>query len=334
MNTEILLKAVHPMIFFKILLGSALSFAILAVLGAYVCYLITFFSTPKRTSVKEKEYPLPDGADYEPFHPQMLEWIKQARALPSREVSITSFDGLTLRGRYFEFSPDAPIELMFHGYRSWGERDLSGGVARCRMLSHNALVVDQRGCNLSDGHSITFGILESRDCPVWVDYIVKEINPNAKILLTGISMGAATVMIASAKELPKNVVGVLADCGYTSAKEIIQKVMRDRHYPVKLLYPLVKLGAKLFGKFDPEETSPIECMKHCRLPVLFFHGDADDFVPHEMSIKNHGACIAQKRLVITPGAVHGLCFPVDQEGYVREMREFFEPIFKQSSEIL
>jgi len=199
-------------------------------------------------------------------------------------------------------------------------------VARCQRLGHNALVVDQRGCNQSDGHVISFGILESRDCPIWVDYILREINPNATILLTGISMGAATVMIASSRELPKNVVATLADCGYTSAKEIIQKVMRDQEYPVKLLYPLVRLGAKLYGKFDPEETSPIESVKHSRLPILFFHGDADDFVPHEMSLQNYEACTTKKRMVSVPNAAHGLCFPIDEEAYLREMRDFFDPI--------
>ncbi len=321
------------MILFGILLGVALSLALLILVGAYICYRMAFYSSPKRSAVKEKEYPIPDGDVYEPFHPQMIAWIKNARALPSKEVTVTSFDGLTLRGRYYEFSPDAPIELMFHGYRSWGERDLSGGVARCQRLGHNALVVDQRGCNRSDGHVISFGILESRDCPVWVDYILKEINPNATILLTGISMGAATVMIAASRELPRNVVGALADCGYTSAKEIIQKVMRDDHYPVKLVYPLVRLGAKLYGKFDPEETSPLESVKHSRLPILFFHGETDDFVPHGMSLQNYEACTSDKRMVSVPNAAHGLCFPVDEESYLREMRRFFDPILNAQIEV-
>ena len=312
-----------------IALGVVLSVGFLILLGAYICYLMTFYSSPKRPEVKKRDYPLPDGAEYEPFHEQITEWVKNMRALPHREVSVVSFDGLTLRGQYFEFVPNGPIELMFHGYRGWGERDLNGGVARCQRLGHNVMVVDHRASNKSDGHVISFGILESRDCPVWVDFILKEINPNAKIILTGISMGAATVMIAASRELPENVVAVLADCGYTSAKEIIQKVMRDKKYPVPLLYPLVRLGAKLFGKFDLEEITPIESVKHSRLPIIFFHGDEDDFVPHQMSMEAYEACPTTKRLVITPGARHGLCFPVDQEGYLRHMQEFFGPILKQ-----
>ena len=292
-----------------------------------ICYFMIFHS-PNRKPRAEDDYDLPPGKEYEPFYPDMIEWTKRCRIQPHKKVEITTFDGLTLRGRYYEFSPDAPIELMIHGYRGWGERDMSGGVYRCQCLGHNALVIDHRASNESDGTVITFGILESRDCLLWVDYIIQSINPNAKIILTGISMGAATVLMMSSKKLPKNVVGVLADCGYTSNKEIIQKVMRDIKLPPRLSYPLVKLGAKWFGKFDLDEAAPIEEVKRSRLPILFFHGDADDFVPHTMSIQNYDACTTQKRLVIIPEAGHGLCFPVDPEIYMQEMREFFDPILE------
>ena len=319
------------MIFLKILFWGALGTVALLRIGAYVCYRMTFYSSPKRPEAHRSEYPVPDGKVYEPFKEQITDWIKFARSLPYREVSIQSHDGLTLRGRYYEFSPDAPIELMIHGYRGWGERDMSGGVYRCQCLGHNALVIDHRASNESDGSVITFGILESRDCRLWVDYIINDINPNAKILLTGISMGASTVMIMSSQQLPVNVVGILADCGYTSNREIIEKVMRDIKLPPKLFYPLVKLGAKLFGKFELEEFSPIEEVQRSRLPILFFHGDTDDFVPHTMSIQNHEACTAHKRLVIIPNAGHGLCFPVAPETYMQEMRDFFDPILEKNT---
>ena len=137
-------------------------------------------------------------------------------------------------------------------------------------------------------------------------------------------MGAATVLTAASMDLPPNVIGVLADCGYTSTKDIIQKVMQDMKLPVKLLYPVTRLSARLFGRFDPEELSPIESMKNTTLPVIFFHGDADDFVPYYMSEQNFEACASEKkRLVITPSAGHGLCYPADSESYLTALREFF-----------
>ena len=297
----------------------AIVFVVLAT--SLVCFFKIFYSPRK----KWPEYPVPAGEIYQPHHEQMIKWIKEARELPHTEVSIRSFDGLKLCGTYYEFQKGAPIDVLFHGYHGCAEQDLSGGVYRCQRLGHNVLIVDHRGAGKSEGHVVTFGINESRDALAWVQYVVENIDPNAKILLGGISMGAATVMMASAMELPKNVVGTVADCGYTSAKEIIKKVIREMHLPADLLYPFVRLGARLFGRFDPDENSPIVSMPNCRVPVIFFHGDTDAFVPQSMSEENFAACAAPKHLVITPGAGHGLCFPVDVDTYVREIETFFEP---------
>lgn len=305
---------------FWILLAVVAGLLLLVLLAAFICFLKVFYS-PKRK--KTDEYPIPDGEIYEPFRESMINWIRQRREMPHRAVEVTSFDGLTLRGNYYEYAKGAPMEIMLHGYRGSSERDLSGGVARCFALEHNALVVDHRGSGVSDGRVISFGILERHDCLTWIDFALREIDPDAKIILTGISMGAATVLMCGAEELPKNVIGILADCGYTSAREIICKVVAEMKLPPRLMYPLIRLGARLFGGFDPDETSPIEAVKKCRVPVIFFHGDTDDFVPFDMSVQNYNACVTRKRLVKIKGAGHGLCFPVDPEGYLAELRDFY-----------
>ena len=309
------------MIFLYILLAVL----VIVLATSLICFLKIFY-TPRRE--KWPEYPVPAGEVYEPHHEQMIAWIKAARALPHTEVSVRSFDGLKLVGTYYEFEKGAPIDILFHGYHGSAEQDLSGGVYRCQRLGHNVLIVDHRAAGKSEGHVITFGVNESRDAATWVQYVLESIDPNAKILLGGMSMGAATVMMASAMELPENVKGTVADCGYTSAKEIIKKVIRDMKLPDNLLYPFVRLGAILFGRFDPDSNSPISSMPNCRVPVIFFHGDADAFVPMSMSEENYAACVSPKHLVITPAAGHGLCFPVDVDTYVKEIENFFEPFLK------
>lgn len=255
--------------------------------------------------------------------------MKEVRALPHEEFSITSFDGLTLRGKYYEYAPGAPIELMLHGYRGEAERDLCGGVQRCFALQRSALIVDQRACGHSEGNVITFGIKEYRDCLTWLDFMVEHFGKDVKIILTGISMGASTVIMAAANPLPANVVGVLADCGYTSANDIIKKTIKEMKLPVAPLYPFVKLGARLYGGFTLEETSPIEAIQKCSLPVILIHGEADVFVPCEMSRQNYDACNAPKQIVTVPGADHGLCYLVDSEAYLNALREFFEPLLAE-----
>jgi fermentation-respiration switch protein FrsA (DUF1100 family) len=212
---------------------------------------------------------------------------------------------------------------MFHGYRGNAERDLCGGVQRAFSLGHSALIVDQRASCHSDGNIISFGVNEHKDCLAWLDFAIQTFGQDAQIILTGISMGATTVLLAAGRELPKNVMGILADCGYTTAREIICEVIRQMHLPPKLSYPFVRLGAKLFGHFDLEAANAPKALANCKVPVIFFHGEADDFVPCAMSKANYDACPSRKALVTIPGAGHGLAYPVDPEGYLKAAGDFF-----------
>ena len=302
------------------ILGCAAFLAVLVLAVARICFHLAFY-TSRREKNPGEEYPIPPGKVYEPHRDAMVKWMKQTRAIPHDEVSIRSFDGLTLCGNYYEYAPGATIELMFHGYRGNAERDLCGGVQRCFALERSAFVVDQRACGKSEGHVITFGIRERHDCLAWVDYLIGRFGPDVKIILTGISMGAATVMMAGGMELPDNVIGIIADCGYTSPRDIIQTVMRQMKLPAALLYPFVKLGARVFGHFDLEETSPVEALTRCRVPVFFAHGEADDFVPCEMSRINCEACASPTLLLTVPGAGHGLGYLVAPEAYRDALRQ-------------
>ena len=301
-------------------IAAALLCVVLAVL--YICFHMAYYASRKPPK-NPVEFPIPEGEIYEPYREQMVAWMKETRAVPHEDVYITTFDGLKLHGCYYEFAPNSPIEIMFHGYRGSAERDLCGGVQRCFALGHSALIVDQRACGRSEGHVISFGVNECKDCLVWLDHMVSHFGPDVKIILTGISMGAATVLMASGCDLPKNVVGVLADCGYSSAKEIIKKVIVDMKLPRDAAYPFVRLAGRLFGGFDIEDASPVDAVKNSRVPVLFAHGEADDFVPCQMSRDNYEACASQKALITVPGAGHGLCFPADQEGYIAKLRAFW-----------
>lgn len=289
---------------------------------AYVCFRMAFY-VPDRNPEQLDLHTIPEGKIYEPFRESMARWAKETKALPHEQFCITTFDGLKLYGKFYEYAKGAPIELMFHGYRGNAQRDLSGGVQRCFALQRSALIVDQRCSERSEGNVITFGIKEHKDCLCWVDFMVKHFGPDVKIILTGISMGASTVLMAAGCDLPKNVIGVLADCGYNSAKDIIKKVIKQMRLPVNIGYFFVKLGARLYGHFDLEETSPEEALKNCKVPVIFFHGEADNFVPYEMSKINYDACPSRKMLVTVPGAGHGLSYPIDPEKYLGSVREFF-----------
>lgn len=314
-------------------LGVAAFLAFAVLLTAYICFYMTFYVPKKKYRMTDAEITrletadpmIPEGEIYEVYREDMLRWTYANRARDFKRVSIISKDGLTLRGKFYEYAPHAPINIIFHGYRGWAERDLNGGVFRCAAMGHSALLVDHRGSGLSDGKVITFGVKEAEDCIEWVKFVHSELDPEAKILLGGVSMGAATVMMAAGHpDLPDCVVGVLEDCGYSSAEEIIKKVVREMKLPADLAYPFIKLGAKVYGHFDLDATPPIEAVKHSRVPVFFIHGDTDDFVPCDMSRRCYEACNAPKELVVVKGAGHGLAYPVDPDGYAKAAKAFFE----------
>ncbi len=297
---------------------------IFILLVSYICFYMAFYE-PRNKKNKSAEAILPPGELYAPYREITRQWAEEVRAMPHEEFYIESRDGLCLFGKYYQYKENAPIEIMFHGYRGSAERDLSGGVRRAFALGHNVLIVDQRTAGKSEGKVITFGILERWDCVDWVHFVLEKFGPDVRIILTGISMGAATVMMAAGEDLPENVVGVLADCGYSSAREIIQKTIREMKLPVGLSYFFVRLGAVIFGRFDPDETSPLKAMERCKLPIIFIHGDADDYVPCTMSEAVYNACRSKKELVMIPGAGHGLAYPKAPEKYIDAMKAFFYP---------
>jgi len=127
-----------------IIAAAILIFIVLVVLVAsFVCFRMAFYVDRKKTALLDGELTIPPGKIYEPHRDQMINWMKEARALPHTDFSITSFDGLKLCGKYYEYAPDAPIEIMMHGYRGTAERDLCGGIQRCFAIGRSAIIIDQ-----------------------------------------------------------------------------------------------------------------------------------------------------------------------------------------------
>ena len=304
-----------------VILYIAVGLGALFLLLALLCFYMTFYN-PKRTAAGMEANRLPPGDAYVPYHDAMNRWHEETAALPCRELSITSADGLTLRGRYYELTPDAPIEILFHGYRGFSERDMCGAVQRSFAVGHSALLADLRCHGRSDGHIITFGLRESEDVLLWVEEARRLFGADRPMMIGGVSMGAATVMMATGLDLPDNVRYVLADCGYTTAKAIICKIVRQLRLPVAPVYFLIRAGAVIYGGFDPDKADATAALRRCKVPVIFYHGDADGFVPCEMSRINYEACAAPKTLIVTPGADHGLCFPADTAAYVERLKAF------------
>lgn len=291
-------------------------------IGIYSVYRMVFGKNGKNQGLDDE---IPPGKQYEPYAELIIKNVENAGKIPYQRIFIESRDGITLSAKYYQGEKNAPVILFFHGYRSSALRDGNGILLFAKKHGYHLLLADQRGHGKSDGKTITFGVKERYDCLDWVRYANKRFGKDQELILAGISMGASTVLMASSLGLPENVKGIVADCPYSSPKEILKSVMKQMKFPVNVTYTTVKLAAKIFGGFDVEEYSAVEAMKYCKAPVLLIHGEEDYFVPCEMGKACYDACRSeQKKLVLVEGAAHGMSYCVDAELYEKELNDFLK----------
>lgn len=285
---------------------------------SYYCYESCFYYPVQKRSGPEDPIL---GQQHQAFYPKVLEMTRTMAAIPCEEIRISANDGTQLFGRYYAVQSQAPIMLLMHGYQSCVFRDCSGGFEMARSMGFNALAVDHRAHGESSGRTITFGVQERKDCLCWIAYLNRRFGSQNPIILNGLSMGAATVLMAADLPLPPNVACVIADSPYSSPAAIIRKVCKDRKIPSQLAMPFIRLGARIYGKFNLQESSAVSAVTGTKLPILLIHGMDDRFVPCRMSeeiAENCAACT----LELFPGAGHGLSFLVDPIRYKRIVLRF------------
>jgi pimeloyl-ACP methyl ester carboxylesterase len=241
-------------------------------------------------------------------------------------VYIKSHDGLTLAGHIYEAPKMNRIIICMHGWRSSWDHDYSVIAPFLHDEMGSTLIMpEQRGQGASEGNFIGFGILERYDCYEWIKFAIERYGKDIPIYLSGVSMGATTVLMTTGFDLPESVKGVVADCGFTSPAAIMTHVVKNNlKINDKLTYPLVNKRINKVANFDIDEYSAPEALSKCQVPVLFIHGAADSFVPVHMTFENYEACVAPKDLLIVPGANHGLSYLKDNPAYKNAVRAFFQ----------
>ena len=135
-------------------------------------------------------------------------------------------------------------------------------------------------------------------------------------------MGASTVLMAAGLELPSNVRGIAADCGFSGPEDILKATLRRRKWPVEMGWQLLRLGARLYGGFDVEAETAVEALGRAKVPVLLIHGEGDSTVPCEMVHKLAEACVSPVTLLTVPEAEHGISWYVDLPAYLGALEKF------------
>lgn len=293
---------------------------------SYCCYWVAFYNPERRHG---EPVPIPRSWQTGEEGDRLRELHDQMTQLSGEDISISSHDGLKLGGRYYHLHDGAMLQIQFHGYRGCGERDLCGLHRLARDMGHNTLVVSQRANGASEGNAITFGIKERYDCLAWANYAADRFGKDIPIVLSGVSMGAATVLMASELELPYNVIGIIADCGYTSPGAIIRKVSRDVRIPGWLSYPFVVIGALVFGRFCLWERGAVDAVANSKVPILLIHGEEDRYVPCDMGRQLEKAGGVRTVLKTFPNAAHGASYISDPDRYRQIVTEFLDDCRKK-----
>lgn len=243
-------------------------------------------------------------------------------------AEITSFDGLKLRAKYrLQEKPVHDWVISIHGYKDSHKFMLPYGAAFYERGYH-VLLPDDRGHGESEGRYIGMGWLDKEDIVKWIQWIVNR-DDKAQIILHGISMGGAAVMMTSG-ENPDHVAGYIEDCGYTSVWDIFACVMkRDYHLPAFPILHCSRMISKMRVGYDFIEASCLEQLKKCKKPMLFIHGEKDDFVPVEMGYQAYEAFTGEKELYIAKNARHAKSMDVNADTYFRKIFDFIDTRIKK-----
>ena len=253
--------------------------------------------------------------------PRARQWLRDHRA---QDVQVESFDGLTLRGQWVPVEQPMATIILFHGYHSHHINDFSAIYGYYRSLGLNLLLVRQRSHGESEGRYITFGVKERKDVLAWIDYHNRTYGMD-NVYLGGMSMGASTVLYAAGEELPPNVRGITADCGFSSPEQILGHIIRkDFRLPPKLVLPLMDVWARTLGGFSFYECDTREILTRAKVPILFIHGRADDFVPCHMTEEGYAACAGEKEIHLVDGAGHGRSYLYEPERLRAALADFFK----------
>lgn len=256
-----------------------------------------------------------------------IEWLLTSSNY--EDEYINSFDNLKLHAyKILNPQPTNKWVISVHGYTSEG-RKMSSYSKKYYDMGYNILIPDLRSHGLSEGNYIGMGWDDRLDIIKWINTILND-DPDAEIVLHGVSMGASTVLMVSGEEIPSNVKAIVADCGYTSVWDEfsyqLDNLFSLPQFPIMNVSSLV---AKIKAGYFLGDASAIKQVKNSKTPILFIHGDEDDFVPYYMMDELYDATSSEKEKLTIKNAGHAKASEIDPETYWTTVSNFINKYINQ-----
>lgn len=263
------------------------------------------------------------GMDWSKYEDFIAGRKENLLAQPKEDVYVVSEDGLTLHANYFPQGEEKKIVVCFHGYSSESMKEYLAISDYYLKKGYSLLLVDERAHGESDGEYIGFGCLDRQDALCWLDWLIGNCGEDVEILMHGTSMGGSTVLMASGLELPPQVKGIISDCGFTSAGDILAHVMRTiYHLPAYPVIPITNVINKFRAGYGINECNAACEVRKATVPILMIHGDADTFVPLSMCEKIYENIASPKQKLIVEGAGHIESYYKDTAAYEQALDRF------------
>ena len=292
--------------------------------GGYV-----FFVACRR--MKEHPWLEPDklkGTGYEKYAQHIQNSDRWLKAHNAQDVYVQSYDGYRLHGLWVAAPKPRGTILLAHGYRSTILVDFGLIYEVYHKLNFNLLIPEQRCHGKSEGKYITFGVKESRDMLEWIKFHNRMFG-TLQMIISGLSMGASTMMYLADKPLPDNVKGIIVDCGFTSPAAIVSKVFTSViHLPAVPAIWAADLYARIFAGFSLYEKDSRKTLANSKLPILMIHGLDDDFVPASMTKEAYEVCSSDKMIFLVENAGHAVSYLKQPEKYQSYIKLFLSRILE------
>jgi fermentation-respiration switch protein FrsA (DUF1100 family) len=310
----------------KVLIGIGIFLCLFVILLLLFSVLIFYFAFIRSSKLEKKGFIL---KKLKPYQEQIDNGTRWFLTQNYQDVSLTSFDNLTLFARLLKNPKAIGTIILVHGHRGSSLRDFSCVFQYYYNLGYNILIPEQRAHGRSQGKFITWGIKEKYDCLAWIEFVNQEFDSNLPIFLSGVSMGASTVLMALSLPLPANVKGIISDCGFTSPYRLLKNILNSLFIPAIPVLLVVAYYAKVFIGIDIRKESTLEAMKTGNIPILFIHGADDTLVPSWMSVENFNAYQNNKELYVIDHADHGMSYLVAKEKCEQVLKVFLNKYQKK-----
>lgn len=285
--------------------------------------------TMKRSKARVERTMKMAGTDWNQYKELIAARKEYMMSRPHEDVYLQSEDGLRLHGTYFPGTTEGRVVICFHGYTSQGLSDYIGLSDYYMKRGFGMLLVDERAHGKSEGQYIGFGCLDRKDAYSWIHWVIQECGEEVQILLHGTSMGGATVLMTSGLELPKQVKGIISDCGFTSAREVFSHVLRSMyHLPA---FPMIQIADWVNQRkagYGLDECNAAREVRKAKVPILMIHGDGDTFVPSSMCDEIYENCASPRKKLIVKGAAHAESYYKDMEAYEQALNDFIGGVIR------